>query len=144
MAAEFSVVVLGMLLFSERTWKHHCVTLLLPFAVLSYTLVVLWSRKGLRTYLIASLAAVVLLMSSTSISLLGRDAGKLAQVYGAYVVAFFLLLAAFARPAHGALDGEALFLGGRVVRWAFIENHCDVRAKNSLDAHGLLWPQKEQ
>ena len=25
-----------MLLFSERTWKHHCVTLMLPFAVLSY------------------------------------------------------------------------------------------------------------
>src|SRR5262249_55549032 len=36
LAAEFSVVVLGMLLFSERTWKHHCVTLVLPFAVLSY------------------------------------------------------------------------------------------------------------
>ena len=30
------------------------VALLLPFAVLSYALVVLWSRKGLRTYLIAS------------------------------------------------------------------------------------------
>ena len=30
---EFSVVVLGMLLFCERTWKHHCVTLLLPFTV---------------------------------------------------------------------------------------------------------------
>src|SRR5262249_17996083 len=27
MAAEFGLVVLGMLLFSERTWKHHCVTL---------------------------------------------------------------------------------------------------------------------
>ena len=34
LAAEFSLIVLGMLLFSERTWKHHCVTLLLPFAVL--------------------------------------------------------------------------------------------------------------
>jgi len=96
LAAEYSIVVLGMLLFSERTWKHHCVTLLLPFAVLSYQLVVQWSQKGLRTSLIASLAAVVLLMSSTSISLLGRDVGKLAQVYGAYVFSFFLLLAALA------------------------------------------------
>jgi hypothetical protein len=94
LAAEYGLVLLGMLLFSERTWKHHCVTLLLPFAVLSYYLVVLWPHKGLRTCLIASLAAVVLLMSSTSISLLGRDAGKLAQVYGAYVFAFFLLLGA--------------------------------------------------
>ncbi len=38
LAAEYSLVVLGMLLFSERTWKHHCVTLLLPFAVLCYYL----------------------------------------------------------------------------------------------------------
>ena len=38
LAAEYAVVVLGMLLFSERTWKHHCVTLLLPFAVLCYYL----------------------------------------------------------------------------------------------------------
>ena len=30
--AEFSVIFLGMLLFSERTWKHHAVTLLLPWA----------------------------------------------------------------------------------------------------------------
>jgi len=95
LAAEYGIVVLGMLLFSERTWKHHCVTLLVPFAVLSYYLF-LWTRKGLRTYLIASLAAVVLLMTSTSISLLGRDTGKLAQVYGAYVFAFFVLLAALA------------------------------------------------
>src|SRR3954469_21667091 len=35
-AAEYSLVLVGMLLFSERTWKHHCVTLVLPFAVLSY------------------------------------------------------------------------------------------------------------
>ena len=38
LAAEFSIVLLGMLLFSERTWKHHCVTMVLPFAVLTYYL----------------------------------------------------------------------------------------------------------
>ena len=38
LAAEFSLVVLGMLIFSERTWKHHCVVLILPFSVLSYYL----------------------------------------------------------------------------------------------------------
>ena len=35
-AAEYSFILVGMLLFSERTWKHHCVTLILPFAVLGY------------------------------------------------------------------------------------------------------------
>ena len=34
--AEFAVIVLGMLLFSERTWKHHAVVLLVPFAVLCH------------------------------------------------------------------------------------------------------------
>ena len=29
-AAECGLIVLGMLLFSERTWKHHAVTLLIP------------------------------------------------------------------------------------------------------------------
>ena len=38
LGAEFSIVILGMLLFSERTWKHHCVTLILPFTVLCYYL----------------------------------------------------------------------------------------------------------
>jgi len=94
LAAEFSLIVLGMLLFSERTWKHHCVTLMLPFAVLSYQLALLWPRKGMRTYLMATLVAVLLLMTTTSTSLLGKEGGKLAQVYGAYVVVVLLLLAA--------------------------------------------------
>src|SRR5262245_20326907 len=38
LAAEYSLILVAMLLFSERTWKHHCVTLLLPFAVLCYGL----------------------------------------------------------------------------------------------------------
>ncbi len=109
LAAEYGIVLLGMLLFSERTWKHHCVTLLLPFAVLSYQLAAWWPRRGLRGYLVASLAGVVLLMSTTSTSLLGREGGKLAQVYGAYVVAFVVLLAALAvvLRARELPDGEA-------------------------------------
>jgi hypothetical protein len=94
--AEYAIIVIGMLLFSERTWKHHCVTLLLPFAVLSYQLALWWERKALRTYLIGTMAVVVLLMSTTSISLLGRETGKMAQVYGAYVASFGVLLAALA------------------------------------------------
>src|SRR5262249_9700183 len=36
--AGVALVTLGMLLFSERTWKHHAVTLVLPFAVVVYAL----------------------------------------------------------------------------------------------------------
>jgi alpha-1,2-mannosyltransferase len=95
--AEFSLVILGMLLFSERTWKHHCVTLLLPFAVLPYYLAVCRPGTLLRVYLIGSLAAVFLLTISTSTNGvwdLLDEAAKQAQVYGAYVWAHLVLVAA--------------------------------------------------
>lgn len=95
LAAEFSVVVLGMLLFSERTWKHHCVTLVLPFAVLCYYLSTCRPGYWLKCYLIATLAGVALLMAATSTVAPEWDAlSKLAQVYGAYVWAHLLLIAA--------------------------------------------------
>jgi hypothetical protein len=99
LAAEFSLVILGMLLFSERTWKHHGVTLLLPFAVLTYYLAVCRPRIPLRIYLVASLAVTVLLMTSTSttgVSEVLDEAAKKAQVYGAYVWAYLVLVAALA------------------------------------------------
>ena len=103
LSAEFSIVLLGMLLFSERTWKHHCVTLVLPFAVVCYYVAACSPGKGLRAYLIGSLAAVALLMATTSITVQdgALDRGRLfqvfakqAQVYGAFVLAYFVLLAA--------------------------------------------------
>jgi hypothetical protein len=95
-AAEFAVVLLGMLLFSERTWKQHCVTLMLPFAVLCYCLAVVRMSSLVRGYLIGTLALVVVLISATSTGLLDRTVAKPAQVYGAYVWAFLLLTAALA------------------------------------------------
>src|SRR5207244_5882110 len=95
LAAEFSVVVLGMLLFSERTWKHHCVTFVLPFAVLVYCLATLEMSWKLRGYLAGTLFAVALLMAATSTALPSwHDSAKIAQVYGAYVWCYLLLLAA--------------------------------------------------
>jgi hypothetical protein len=110
LAAEFAVIVLGMLLFSERTWKHHCVTLVLPFAVLAYYLAACRPGWKLRGYLIGSLAAATLLMFATSTGWTSERSGpaavrledfhgldrlgKLAQVYGAYVWAYLILLAA--------------------------------------------------
>jgi hypothetical protein len=113
LAAEFALVILGMLLFSERTWKHHCVTLVLPFAVLVYTLATQTLSTGERIGLVSVLVGVSLLIASTSTALVpqlvelgGRRAvgmedvelvdevAKLAQTYGAYVWAFLLLLGA--------------------------------------------------
>ena len=96
LAAEFSIICLGMLLFSERTWKHHCVVLLLPFAVICYGLSACKPGPAIRTYLIASLILSFGLMTTTSTGLFDSHDrfGKLAQVYGAYVWAFLVLLAA--------------------------------------------------
>jgi hypothetical protein len=99
LGAEFSLVVVGMLLFSERTWKHHCVTLMFPFAVITYYVATCQPRPLLRGYLLGSLAAVFLLMTSTSstgIRLLEPfdEAAKRAHVYGAYVWAYAMLVAA--------------------------------------------------
>lgn len=99
LAAEMSLVLLGMLLFSERTWKHMCVTLVVPFAVVCYYLAVFRISGKLRGALIGCLAAVALLMASTStlrISEQWDGFAKLAQVYGAYVWAYCVLVAALA------------------------------------------------
>lgn len=120
LAVEYSIIVVGMLLFCERTWKHHCVTLLLPFAVLAYYVVACEPGRWLRGYLLGTLAVVALLMAATSTSLLEKDLAKLMQVYGAYVWAYLLLLAALvvvlrrkemsclpAAPARVVLAGAA-------------------------------------
>jgi hypothetical protein len=99
LAAEYGIVILGMLLFSERTWKHHCVTLLLPMAVLCYFLATHWSRASWRWCLLLTLLAAELFMAATSTSLWEKVVGyrlgaKLAQVYGTYVWAYLLFLVA--------------------------------------------------
>jgi alpha-1,2-mannosyltransferase len=124
LAAEYALVVVGMLLFSERTWKHHCVTLLLPFAVVCYGI----ATQARRGWLIAAVVLATALMTTTSTGLYGENLGrtqdaaesismavgpaaliaatqsgfmtdsyaKLAQVYGAFVWAYFLLIGALA------------------------------------------------
>jgi hypothetical protein len=102
LAAEFALVTLGMLLFSERTWKHHCVTLILPFGVLCYYLAAYRPPTWLKGYLIATLAVVTALMATTvSVFDDGRTGAQLygalakqAQVYGVYVWAYLILMAA--------------------------------------------------
>ena len=108
-AAEFSLIVLGMLLFSERTWKHHCVTLMLPFAVLTYYLATRRPRPLLGGYLIASLVVAVVFMSLTSTpGLSGFDQlAKKAEIYGAYVWAYVVLAAALASLLRTPVQPQA-------------------------------------
>lgn len=93
LAAEFAFVLVGMLIFSERTWKHHAVTLALPFAVLIYALAVLPLNRTWRIALISALVTALTLMLSAS-GLLSTRGADLAQVYGVYLWAFLILLGA--------------------------------------------------
>ena len=90
--AEFSLVILGMLLFSERTWKHHCVGLLLPLAVLVYVLATdrEFDRR-LRDCLAVAVGAAAALMWLGG---LDNDFGKWMEIYGVYVWTHLLLVGA--------------------------------------------------
>jgi len=88
LAAECAFVMLGMLLFSERTWKHHATTLILPFAVIVYAII--HSEFGrMRTVLIAICAlALVLMFGPGALSEKWQDE---ALAYGTHTLAFVLL-----------------------------------------------------
>ncbi len=96
--AEFGLVVLGMLLFSERTWKHHAVTLLVPLALL--VVATLRMRGSARVVFVTLLVSVLLLLLIPGLgggknrfeTGLSPDFAKMAQVYGAYTWAFLMLL----------------------------------------------------
>jgi alpha-1,2-mannosyltransferase len=131
LAAEYSLILIGMLMFSERTWKHHCVTLLLPFVVLCYGLVPQVGLSTMRRRIIGAvlvLATLFIMATSSGVfadvmpevkkqyaamsvatgapmysamvenettaefDLIPWSPGKMAQVYGAYVWAFMVLL----------------------------------------------------
>jgi alpha-1,2-mannosyltransferase len=96
LAAEFGLIFVGMLLFSERTWKHHCVTMLVPFSVLVYYLAAGQPAPRSKRFVVAMLVLAALLMTATGTGgghVLARI-GKIAEVYGAYVGANLALVAA--------------------------------------------------
>ena len=103
-AAECSLIVIGMLLFSERTWKHHAVTLLLPFAVLSWIVIAGEASRRTRVLTIGILAACAILTNLPGV--LPRRAADLSMVYGSYTAAFLSLtigvvVAAFSSKFEG-------------------------------------------
>jgi hypothetical protein len=91
-AAECAFILLGMLLFSERTWKHHAVTLLLPYAVIAAAIFGPGPWTGFRRWLAGVLVLVGMLTLVPGV--LSMHAADLTMVYGAYTVAFLLLTGA--------------------------------------------------
>lgn len=87
--AEYSLVVLGMLLFSERTWKHHAVTLVLPFTLLCWSVSSGSLPTRVRPFVVAALALGLGLMLLTSV---GERFTDVALAYGAWTWAFLVLL----------------------------------------------------
>lgn len=86
-AAECALIVLGMLLFSERTWKHHATTLLLPIGTILAAAVTLRNRW---------LWAVVAMVPALSLvpSAIDGELQNVFLVYGAYTAMYAMLAAA--------------------------------------------------
>lgn len=98
-AAECGLIVLGMLLLSERTWKHHTVTLLLPAAALAYSVTLDLPRR-VRGFVVGALILAGVLMAVPG--LFGNRAADLALVYGTHTIALLLLTAGVSLIlAHG-------------------------------------------
>ena len=97
---EFALIVLTMLFVSERSWKHHFVTLLLPYTYLAYRVGVGGLPRAARYALGGVLVASALMMATTSTELGGlfaRHQGhKIAQAYGMFLWAGVVLFLATA------------------------------------------------
>jgi alpha-1,2-mannosyltransferase len=92
-AAECGLICLGMLLLSERTWKHHATVLLLPLAALMYAVAVVELPRWTRRAVVGALAGWFALTAGLGMLFGGREA-DLTLVYGSYTVAFLLLAGA--------------------------------------------------
>ncbi|WP_250847241.1 glycosyltransferase family 87 protein [Aquisphaera insulae] len=116
--AEFSLVVLTMLFVSERSWKHHFVTLLLPYTYLVAELYAPSRRPGPRVVMGLVLALSCLLMATTSSEVGGFFAKgrghEIAQGYGMFLWAAVALYAGVAwriRAASGGVPAAADGMG---------------------------------
>lgn len=97
---EFALVVLTMLFVSERSWKHHFVTVLLPYTYLVYRVGLPSLKPRVRVALAFALALSAILMGTTSSEIGGlfahKTGHKIAQGYGAFLWAGVALYVATA------------------------------------------------
>jgi hypothetical protein len=97
---EFALVVLTMLFVSERSWKHHFVTVLLPYTYLAYRVGVAPLSGRIRVMLGSAMVLSAILMATTSTEVGGlfvkHQGHKLAQGYGMFLWAGVVLYLATA------------------------------------------------
>jgi hypothetical protein len=97
---EIALVALTMLFVSERSWKHHFVTLLLPYTFLVWDLYFPGTNLRTRLAMAGMLLLSFLFMATTSTELGGLFAGgrghEIAQGYGMFLWAAVILYLAVA------------------------------------------------
>jgi alpha-1,2-mannosyltransferase len=112
---EFALVVLTMLFVSERSWKHHYVTLLLPYTYLCYRIGVAPGKMPVRVVLGIAVVFSAVFMATTSPELGGlfaRHQGhKIAQGYGMFLWAGVVLYGATAWRVWAERNGPSLPAG---------------------------------
>jgi hypothetical protein len=86
---EFSLVVLTMLFVSERSWKHHYVTVILPLTYLAYRVATPILTARARWLLFGALGIYAALMATTSSELGGFFAGGQGHEYALYFGMYF-------------------------------------------------------
>jgi alpha-1,2-mannosyltransferase len=96
-AAECAYIILGMLLFSERTWKHHGVVLMLPYAVIALAIATI-PRMILRSIWMGVLGLVALLTLAPG--MLAEKGQDEALAYGSHTWAYLLLLSGVVLVLH--------------------------------------------
>lgn len=81
---EFALVLLAMLLMSERTWKHHATTLFLVYLPLWYAVACLSWTDRFRALLAGGLFVQLALMLATSEGFVGETAAEHAMFAGTF------------------------------------------------------------
>ncbi len=107
-AAEWGIIVLGMLLFSERTWKHHAVTLIIPAAALVGALQKTASGK-LHKWILSALVVTTCLMNLPG--LFGNRASEYALILGFHTISFLLLATSLVITLLGSRRREPAVVG---------------------------------
>jgi hypothetical protein len=105
---EVALVVLTMLFVSERSWKHHYVTVLIPYTYLVAEFFTPGVTTRFRSLIVGSWALSFALMASTSTEiggLFGEGQGhEIAQGYGAFLWAGVVLYATVAHRVWARRD----------------------------------------
>jgi hypothetical protein len=119
LVGEFALVVLTMLIVSERSWKHHFVTLLLPYAYVVYRAAVRPGPRRVRVALSVLLGLSALLIATTSSEVGGLVLDGLGHKYAlGYGMYFWGAVALYAAVAWRVVAERGREIRAVVSPWA--------------------------